>query len=735
MNVPEMLQCGWALVPIPKGQKGPISAGWNLKQNTVMRLEDADRLTGNIGLAHAYCSHPTAVIDIDSLEHARLWLANHNIQLDELLDADDAVHIVSGRANRAKLLYRLPPNTEPIATKKITNPDDGSTILEFRCASRNGLTVQDILPPSTHPETGQPYQWGGKGSPNLVPIIPLPLYFAWPKDTTVSVSANGLLSAWDPAGLDAGFISCLRDALLSIPSDERDLWVRCGLALKGLGEIGRVLWLEWSATSKKFDSADAARVWGSLNPTTIGYKFIFAEAQRRGWINPTKKLTLISNGASRQINLPSDAGSSSSNQIVTPPLPAKDTKGRPQNVQENLSAVIAAHGVVARYNQIKKRPEVIVPGLKCVADETSNSAYTTVTDLAIKSGMSPTRVPELLDAIAAQNPFCPVQAYIQSTPWDGVSRIDQLLNQLDFDRSKIADTLFRKWLIQAVGAVFAPCGISNAGVLILQGPQGIGKTRFFSDLTSGLSDVFAEGVTLNPADKDSVLYSVTHWIVELGEIEATFRRADLAQLKAFITRSVDTIRRPYARRESSLVRRTVFAGTVNDLQCLNDQSGNRRFWPVSVRSIKQDKTIDYQQLWAEVHSWYLAGERWYLSNKERAELETHCDAFLVADPEVEALLTHYPFTRCTTWTEQKMQDICWNLGIEKPTKGQTMRIAEAIRKHNGGQAPRRSNGVNLHRVPDRVKILALEAAEKKKAQAQVDAGTKEVCREGHQGDQ
>ena len=400
-------------------------------------------------------------------------------------------------------------------------------------------------------------------------------------------------------------------------------------------------------------------------------------------------------------------------QINTLVLPVRDARNRPQNVQENLRAVLDAHRVEARYNQIKKRSEVIVPGLMCVADEVSNTACSTVTDLAIKACMSPARVPELLDTIAAQNPFCPVQAYILSKPWNGESQFHKFFGQFQIVNASIERVLMRKWLVQAVGAAFSPDGISNAGVIIFQGEQGIGKTRSVRDLTSGVPDLFAEGVTLNPADKDSVLNVVTHWIVELGELEATFRRSDLAQLKAFITRPVDIIRRPYARRESSLVRRTVFAGTVNDLQCLNDHSGNRRFWPIAVRGITRNPFIDYQQLWAEVYSWYLAGERWYLSDAERLALENHCESFLVSDPDVEALLDYYPFNGCSIWRDEKMKDICWNIGIEKPTKGQTMKIAEAIRRYNGGQAPRKSNGVSLHRVPDQVKIRQIEEGERK----------------------
>lgn len=78
----------------------------------------------------------------------------------------------------------------------------------------------------------------------------------------------------------------LRSALAAMRADDRDLWVANGQRLKKLGDTGRALWMEWSQTSDKFDSADAARVWDSLDGSATGYAAIFAEAQRQGWVNP-----------------------------------------------------------------------------------------------------------------------------------------------------------------------------------------------------------------------------------------------------------------------------------------------------------------------------------------------------------------------------------------------------------------------------------------------------------------
>lgn len=75
-------------------------------------------------------------------------------------------------------------------------------------------------------------------------------------------------------------IEQIRAALGVLSSDDRDTWIRLGMACAAHGDSLRGLWLEWSAGSTKFDPIDAARVWDSLNPTTgIDCRAIFTSAR------------------------------------------------------------------------------------------------------------------------------------------------------------------------------------------------------------------------------------------------------------------------------------------------------------------------------------------------------------------------------------------------------------------------------------------------------------------------
>lgn len=486
-------------------------------------------------------------------------------------------------------------------------------------------------------------------------------------------------------------------------SDEPTWYDVCNALARAYGEEGRPYFRRFSAGDycgapyKKFDATEADekfdRALRELKGRPNGYgvrHLIDLSGLRYDQVQFESASALIETSQGEQ---------GSGNPLCT--LPVRGTNNRAMQVSENLRTVLQAHSITVRYNQVTKRAEVLVPGLSCVPDEADNTAIVTVTDLAIKAGMSAHRIPEMLDMLASQAPYCPVRTYIESKPWDGTSRFGLFMGQVTCNNPIFAALLIRKWLIQAVAAVYKTSGIANAGVIVLVGNQGIGKTTLLKMLASGVQGVFLEGQTLDPADKDSVMAAVSHWIVELGELDATFKKSELSQLKAFITKARDTLRRPFARKESTFPRRTVFAGTVNDFQFLHDPTGNRRFWPIDVQGVSRNPWIDYQQLWAEVKTWYDAGEEWYLNSAEMAQLNQYSETFLISDPDVEKLLCHYTFAGCTNWTALSMNEICVAIGIDRPARPQTMRLAAAIRKYNGGQAPKVSNGVKYHYVPAR----------------------------------
>lgn len=174
------VESGMALVPIPIGTKGPRNSGWNERANVITTAAAAAPLTGNVGLAHAYCTpRPTAALDIDDHKLAHEWFLQRGVDLAALINADDSVLIDSGRENRTKLLFTIPDDVGALPSVQVIDQKTAVVVFELRCASNNGKTVQDVLPPSIHPDTGQAYRWAGNGHFSRLPTLPDELMKTW----------------------------------------------------------------------------------------------------------------------------------------------------------------------------------------------------------------------------------------------------------------------------------------------------------------------------------------------------------------------------------------------------------------------------------------------------------------------------------------------------------------------------------------------------------------------------
>ena len=289
------LEEGMALVAIRLGQKGPVSAAWNKLENVITDPAAAASLTENVGLAHAYNpSGPTMAVDIDDMARAEPWLAARGIDLNALLEAEDAVQIISGRAGRAKLLYRLPAGACPIESYTLKEKRDGGadlTVLEFRCGTRDGLTVQDVLPHSIHPETGQPYRWGGKGDWRDTPEIPQTLLHVWQQELaeretgrTRRKSRLSLFDGVDDTPRQRAMLQAQLDHISADCSYElyRDIvWAILSLCWPDAEDLAR----QWCETApERFEEDDFYNVVNSHDSTrspTIGT--IYYHARQGGW--------------------------------------------------------------------------------------------------------------------------------------------------------------------------------------------------------------------------------------------------------------------------------------------------------------------------------------------------------------------------------------------------------------------------------------------------------------------
>ena len=285
-SIDAYIRNGWSLVPIPAGTKGPRTPGWNIKENAI-KAQAQLPIGFGIGLAHAYSG--TMAFDIDDWDTTAMVLGLQGIDLQELYDANDAVIVDSGRAGHGKLLYKMPDGLVLPSKKIIIN---GITTYELRCATANGLTVQDVLPPSIHPDTQQPYRWAGKGHWMRLPTLPDSLLNIWQslleKEKVRNLSTgDGVDASWDE----------IQSALASISPDcSREEWVNAGMALHWAGtqtnQLDQALhiWDEWSKPSEKYPGErQIATQWLSFKSdkaSTVKLGTLFHYAKKAGWVRP-----------------------------------------------------------------------------------------------------------------------------------------------------------------------------------------------------------------------------------------------------------------------------------------------------------------------------------------------------------------------------------------------------------------------------------------------------------------
>ena len=191
--------------------------------------------------------------------------------------------------------------------------------------------------------------------------------------------------------------------------------------------------------------------------------------------------------------------------------------------------------------------------------------------------------------------------------------------------------------------------------------------------------------------------TIKHWIVELGELDSSFRK-NVARLKGFLTSDKDKVRRPYARTNSEYQRRTVLCASVNEETYLVDPTGNSRFWTLPVIEINYQHNIDMQQVFAQLAVDWKQSAEWWLTPEEDAELEVQNDAHRAVNPYEEMILPALDFDMSKElWCYKSAIEILRFIGIDFPKIPQCRECGRVLREHFG--APKKIQGIMKWKVP------------------------------------
>ena len=621
----EYAEHGWKLCGIEPGSKCPTYARWS---DTPIPLDAADGLVG-AGVLHALSG--TCAIDIDDVLEARIWLAERGVDLDALLEADDAVLISSGRPNRAKLLYRL---SKPLVSKKIIF--DKRNIIDFRCGTANGKSVQDVLPPTVHPDTKRPYEWrcGIVGDWRKLPPIPPVLLQAWRE---IAEPMAGSAPVATPA--PSADVERLR-ALLTAHDPDMDYhaWIKVGMAVhheSSGSPIGLAVWNEWSEKGVKYQGISDLRVHWASFASTPGKRVTTAaslEVERPATADefpapPASGSTLTDAAPVDKPKLgTTEPKAGTAKPETTPPAQRKrnprmtgalgmqlDERDNQRintlNASRQIRNMVGNGTIELTWDEFLNKKMVRWP------NEDTLHSWEKIDSIRLQMILQHNGLFTLMlasardaaDVVAHEHLSNVVRDWLSSLKWDGERRITLFLpHAFGTPSTHYYWRSGRNWLISMAARAFEPaCQVGTA--TILEGPQWglkssalreIGKPWYFE-------------LVANPDHKDFEQQLRGVWLGEFPELHSV-QKAAIERIKQFVTNRNDRYRPSYGEDEVDHPRRCVLVGTTNRSDWARDDTGNNRFIPVECGTIDMKWLIaNRDQLFAEAVYAYKHGRKYH----------------------------------------------------------------------------------------------------------------------------
>ena len=313
------------------------------------------------------------------------------------------------------------------------------------------------------------------------------------------------------------------------------------------------------------------------------------------------------------------------------PAEGGDAKEHKKNWRETYATVedikdyLRDH-VVLHYNTVKHQVEVRVPSQDEFCrnrelEQFESDGWQLMSDRLFKTLLTamqkvkPTLERDLETVIGSGfvPDYHPFKRYLNKLPdWDGENHILVLSGSVMVKGGVEKQMLFyqylRKWLVAMV-ASWLDDEVVNQTVLVFIGDQGIYKTTWFSLLLPPeLRSYFRIKVNSSRVGKDDLIAMSQYGLVCYEELDV-MRPSEVNTMKSVVTMPSIDERRPYGHFTERMPHVASFCGTGNNVQFLNDSTGNRRWLPFEVESIlsPHDHPFDYDGIFSEAYALYKNG--------------------------------------------------------------------------------------------------------------------------------
>jgi hypothetical protein len=198
---------------------------------------------------------------------------------------------------------------------------------------------------------------------------------------------------------------------------------------------------------------------------------------------------------------------------------------------------------------------------------------------------------------------------LRKIKWDGRHRVETFfIRQFDVVDTPYVRKATRGFFMGAVARLCVP-GTKWDHVLVLEGEQQKGKSYTLEQLFYGL----CANIHLSVGSADLPRIVSSNWLVNCDELAMT-SKSSREEVKTWITTNEEVWVPKYVEYMKRIPRPCVISATTNKFDYLDDPTGNRRIWPMTVRKLHNIRYVieNRDQIWAEaLHMWDNRAEDWW----------------------------------------------------------------------------------------------------------------------------
>lgn len=429
-------------------------------------------------------------------------------------------------------------------------------------------------------------------------------------------------------------------------------WLRVGYAIcDKLGESGRDYYHALSSISGKYDYTACdkqytlcSRASASEKRATIGTIYWFAKQAGLDISSPTtKKIASATSSLKKSgMNVQGIVDNLSRFENIDPELSmpiVQEAFNSNSDFSKEESTVEAVRTWLRtnfefRRNAITGRVEIDARPMR---DTDFNTIF--IEAKIIWSDLSFELFTRILNSanIPEYNPFLDFYASHKEVGYSNeINRLFASVRTDNDDRFKYFGT---KWLVGIIASIH---GVHSPLMLVLAGrKQNTGKTEWFRRLLpKEWAQYYAESKL--DAGKDDELLMTQKLLVVDDEMGGKSKK-ESKRLKELTSKQTFSLRRPYGHTNEDINRLAVLGGTSNELDLLNDPTGNRRIIPIEVLEIDHAayNKVDKVALFVELFRLFVQGYDWQFTTDDVKRLNTGTEEFNEYTQEYEMVYQFY----------------------------------------------------------------------------------------------